>query len=350
MRWARTNATSYRRRLVATAAAAVLAVPLAASAAADGAPTGTTLRPAKIDRGKNTDLLHTQGKVIVDGDTRVRISQGRRLRLLGRSGRAYVAVTMDRSYRNWRLLRLNHTGGTSLIARGKGDVPEPHLSDDGSHVVLVRVGNRRTRLTVVDTRNGHVLRDRRFPTYIDVQDYGSRRMVLSEWTNRSRTFWWNPHTNRRVRISGQPAYIADISADRVGLFISEVPRSCQRVVRLSRPAANLWRSCKNRAFEFSPNGRRMVTSHILSDGPGPSRLQVRGTHGKLFATYRAEWFGFIVWENRRSVLLETAGTKYTAAVRCAPPARCERASKVFRNPGRDPYFPPAMHWGFPARP
>lgn len=348
------HSRAVRRRLGVTAAAAMLLAPLTvttSSAAADY-PDGTTLRPAQIERGPRTHLLHTVGNVIVDGKTRVRVGPRKHMWLVGRSGRGYVVTTANKDYERWRLLRVTRGGQVTLLsAMGRDVSPDVQLSADGSHVALTAIGRaaRTTRVTVINARTGHVLRARGFNGPVDVQDFGSRRMVLSEWTSRSqRTFWWNPHNNVQKRIANQPAYIVDISANRLGLFISEVPEYCQRVTRLSDPSTNLWSSCDDRVFSFSPNGRRMVTSYIESDGPGPGLVQIRGGHGRVLATYRSEWFGFMAWENRRTLLLETGGTKYTAAVRCAPPSGCERASRLFKNPGRYPFDPPAMNWAFPS--
>ena len=47
---------------------------------------------------------------------------------------------------------------------------------------------------------------------------------------------------------------------------------CQKVMALSAPRTRLWRSCDDRVLEFSPNGKRMVTTHILSDGAGLSKV------------------------------------------------------------------------------
>lgn len=336
-------------RVFAVAVAAVLALPIAAaSAVADDNPPGTTLRPAHIARGESTGLLHLRGEVIVDGDHRVRVEEGRHLWLLGRSGRAYVLMALDRDYEQWQLLRVHRDGRTRVLADGDRFPADPQLSHDGSHVVLSRFGDKHTRIRVLDARSGELLRVRTFSGFPTVVEYTDRRVILSFWSSRrTGTLSWNPRTNRTVRIADQPAYIADVSADRLGLFISEAPEACQRVVRLSDPSQTLWHSCRNRALEFSPDGRRMITTHILSDGPGPRLIQVRRAHGRVLATYRSQWFGFLVWENRRSVLLETGGKEFTAAVRCTPPGDCERASKLFRNKGREPYLPPAMSWSFP---
>jgi hypothetical protein len=200
----------------------------------------------------------------------------------------------------------------------------------------------------VNARTGRLVADRRFRGWIDLEDYGVHRMVLSEWGNkRTRTFWWNPVTNRQTRISGHPAYVADVAANRLGLITKDAPdgRLCQKVVPFSNTSTTVWRSCRYRALEFSPDGRRMVTTHILADGPGPIWLQLRNDHGRLRATYRAELFGSIAWENRRSVLLQTAGSKYAAMVRCTLGDGCERASRLYRARRLDPFA--AMAWSFP---
>lgn len=325
--------------------AVLVTAPLMATgnAMADDLPRGTTLRPGQIERGPDTRKLHIEGRVIVHGDRRIRVDQGPFVNLLGRAGDEYLVRAVRSDYRSWQLLRVDRDGGVVELRDGGWKVPLAIASDDGSRVVLVRVGPHRTRFTVVNSATGAVLRDRRFRGHIEVLDYGPRRLVLTEWPGRrSRTFWWNPHNNRQVRISNRPALLADVSADRVSLFLGPVS-DCIRVAPLSEPRRRLWRSCRDQVVAFSPNGRQMITS-LQSDDHRPPVVQVRRIHGRLQATYRARAMGFAVWENNRSVLIEALGTTYTAVVRCTPRDPCERVTRLHRNPGH----PQGLDWGFPG--
>jgi hypothetical protein len=319
-----------------------------ASGPDDGYPAGTRLHPARLDRGPDTRLLHAERRVIVDGDRRVRVHTPDRISLLGRTGRQYVVVAFDRSYEHWQVLRVKRSGETVRLARGRRFVPDPVLSADGSHVALMSMIGRRTRIKVVDTGSGEVLRDRRFRGAVEIEDYGTRRLLLDRFAfGRTSTFWWNPHNNRQHRITGKAAYIADIAADRLGVITRDnVDGLCQKVVRLSRPRHTLWSSCTERALAFSATGRRMVTTNIYSDGLGPRVVQVRGRRGAVQHTYRAGYFGFLRWEDDRHLLMEVGGSRTTAAVRCDASGDCELGSRLYHNGKRQPYN--VMHWSIPA--
>lgn len=317
------------------------------TAVADDHPRGTTLYPAKLDRGEVTPLFHSVGKAIVDGHRRIRVDPGEWMYPLGRRGGEYLVMTVDDGFEKWQVFRVGADSELGRLAEGGSNVPLPLASDDGSHVALLRTNGARTRVTVRNSLTGKVLRRRSFAGSVEMLDYGTRRLVLTEWAaRRSRTFWWNPHNNAQVRISRRPAHLAEVSADRVSLhFTRRRTDDCLRVVRLSAPGTTLWRSCRDQVVKFSPDGRRMVTSGE-SDDHRPPLLQVRRGHGRVLATYRARQFGFVEWEDNRSVLIEALGRTYTAAVRCRPPSGCERASRLHKHPGRSPQ---QMSWSFPGQ-
>lgn len=330
-------------RLTGAVLATVLSAPLAlvTAAAADDYPRGTRLSPAALDRGPDTRLLHVEGTVIVDDDRRVPVPAAH-VTMLGRSGTDYLVVTSDREFRRWRVLRVSADGDTVRVVGGPGYQPEVLLADGGGHVVVSHYTRERTIvLRVVDTGSGELLRRRQFPLTVSALDVGRRRMVLSEWGSRprqQRTFWWNPFTDRTVRLAGHPGYTADISADRLGLMLGDpYLGGCQKVVTISRPRARLWRSCRDAAVAFSPGGRRMVTQHILTDGAGPRLLQVRAARGRVLETYRSEWFGVLTWETDRRLLLQVAGRRTVAMARCTVRA-CERISALYRTEDRDPWM------------
>ena len=330
-------------RLTGALLATVLAAPLAlvTPAGAEDYPRGTRVQPAHLDRGADTRVLHAEGTVIVDGDRRVPV-RAAHLTMLGRSGADYVVLTSDRDYRRWRVRRVTAEGDTHRVVGGPGYVPEIRIADGGRHVVVSRyTGDRTLVLRVVDTGTGALVRRREFPMTVSALDFGRRRMVLSEWGNRpreQRTFWWNPFTNRTVRLARHPGYVADISTDRLGLMLGDpYLDGCQKVVTISRPRARLWRSCRDAAVAFSPGGRRMVTQHILTDGAGPRLLQVRAARGRVLETYRSEWFGVLAWETDRRLLLQVAGRRTVAMARCTV-RRCERVSELHRTGGEDPWM------------
>lgn len=341
------------RRTLRGALAVVSAVALVATVApapAATAATDRTLRPARIERGPAVTVLHMRRHTIVDParDRRVRVAGFDTTWLLGRHRNAYLVLGGDESLANWQLLRVRADGGLRALRSGRRYAPEMLLSADGSHVAVTRVPRRgdRTRITIVSSRTGEVLTSRWFRGFPSVADYGPRRLVLSRWeSERENTYWWNPHNNVRRPILDRPAGLVDIEADRLTYYDGDPYQGgCQHVVRLSSPEDEVWQSCEDRVFAFSPNGRRMVTGHILTDGLGPREVRLRGGHGRLLATFRARWFGFLEFEDDRRLLVEAVGKRYVAAVRCTP-TDCERVSKLRDRRDRPRYG--GLAWSFP---
>lgn len=336
-----------RPLVLALGVALALAPAVAPSVAAgSGYPEGTTLYPGRIARGADTSLLHMQQEVIVDGRTRVPVRGFPTVWLLGRVGRGYLVETVSADFNRYAV-RLVHRDGTRRLLQRFGQLTTPVPSADGEHLALVTLDRPDTRIRVVETRTGALVRQRAFSSYgATVTDYGVRRMVVTGVHDR--TLWWNPQTDRRTPIVSRPAW-ADISADRLVVWVGQQPEptSCQKTVRLSRPSVVLWRSCRNGPLAFSPDGSRMVTSYIMVDGLGPDLVQVRDAHGRLLRTYRAPgYFGFVEWESNSRVLLQPVGRTYVAAVRCAPAGGCLRASRLYRSGGvMDPVQ--TMRWTFP---
>jgi hypothetical protein len=342
------------RSVVAALSAAIVLVPgavltsaTATSTAQDSYPRGTTLYPAQLERGADTPLLHTEGKVIVDGRTRVRVRGVANLWLLGRIGRDYLLQTAGPDFMRYAVQLVRRDGSRRVLQRF-GQRTTPAVSADGKHLALVTLDRPNTRIRVVRTRSGELVRQRSFASYgAEVSDYGIRRMVVTGV--RDRTFWWNPVTDRRSLIVARPAS-ADISANRL---VVRVPNpgdpfaECQKTVELSDPSVVLWRSCRDISLAFSPDGTRMVTIFIGTDGIGPDVVQLRRQDGRVLRTLRAPgYFGFIEWESDRRVLLQPVGQKYVAAVRCGPAGECRRASRLYEAPA--PMNPvETMLWTFP---
>jgi hypothetical protein len=337
------------RTLTVTAAAALLVAPLAATAPANAGgdePQRTTIRPGDLPRGEDTALLHTERNEIVDGNRRIRLAAAH-VTLLGRHGRTYIATTSNRDFESWRLLRVRRDGTTKTLLRRTGSGPELYLDDTGFRFVVVDQRREQTRMRVRNSLTGEVVRSRSFPGPVRVLDYSEGRMVLSEFTSeRTRTFWWNAESNAQAHISGRPSYFADITANRLGQLLGDPYQGgCQKVVKLSRPSVKVWRSCRDRVFEVSPNAQRMVTGHILTDGPGPRVVRMRTGTGRLLATLRAEGITFLVWEDDRRLLLGASGKRAAAAVRCVP-AECERASKLYPRDGKSAWG--TLPWTVPS--
>jgi hypothetical protein len=350
--------TTMIRSVIAALAAALLsslalAPPSTGSASSvaqvpdDGYPRGTTLYPGRLDPGPPTRLLHTEEEVIVDGDLRVPVTDLRNMWILGKVGDDYLVNASGPNFARSRVVLVRPDGSRRVLQTfGQRTTAVP--SSDGRHLALVTFERPNTRIRVVRTRTGALVRERVFPSYgLEVSDYGLRRMVLTGL--RSRTYWWNPHAGRLRLIVPRPA-AAHIAADRLVITVPH-PRIdyevCIETARLSRPSVRLWRSCRNWPFAFSPDGRRMATVNIQSDGIGPSLVQVRRQDGKLLKTYRPpSFFGFVEWESDRRLLLQPIGRTYAAAVRCGP-VQCRRISKLYAGHGGQLDPPFDMRWSFP---
>jgi len=347
------------RTVIATVAAALVLAPAslvdagAASGSSgdvldDGYPRGTTLRPARLERGQATPLLHSEKEVIVDGDLRIPVSGVANYWMLGRVGRDYLLQTAGPDFMRYAVMLVRRDGSRRVLQRfGQRTTPVP--SADGRRLALVTLDRPNTRIRVVRTRSGKLVREATFPSYgAEVSDYGDRRMVVTGVN--SRTLWWDPVTGRRLLIVPRSAS-ADIAANRLVVSIPHPTtqyEECVKLVELRRPTVELWRSCQDRPQFFSPDGRRMVTTSILADGLGPSVIQVRRVDGKVLRTYRPpSFFGFVEWETNHSLLLQPIGSRYAAAVRCFVGGECRRASRLYKGFGDNPEPLQSMRWTFP---
>ncbi len=315
--------------------------------AAQAAVPDVTLYPGELERGADTPLLHIEEEVIVDGDLRIPIEGPTHLWLMGRIGRDYLINTASDDFEGYTVQLVKRNGDRRVLQRF-GQRTTATMSADGSHLALATSVRPNTRVRVVWTRSGRLVRERTFASYgAEVSDYGLRRMVITGVN--SKTYWWNPVTNRLTLIVPRPAG-AHIAADRLVVMVPnpETPyEDCQKTVRLSDPTDVIWRSCTNIPLEFSPDASRMITVDIRADGIGPRSIDIRRPAGGLVATYRAPmWFGFTEWESVSELLLQPVGKTFLAAVRCDLAGQCERASRLYRSPGT--YDPPeTMRWSFP---
>ena len=204
------------------------------------------------------------------------------------------------------------------------------LSDDGAQVVTTRYPvPRRTRVTVRSAVDGRVLSSFRLRGWVDVLDADSGRLLLGGWSP-ARTFVRDVATGAQRVVAHTTGHAGDLSADRLATFTGDpYEGGCTLVTRIST-GARLWRSCREAVWEFAEGGGRMVTIHILSDGPGPGTVWVRGVRGRLLGRYGTAWaFGSVRFEGR-ALVAEAQGRRWTAWVRCAGSA-CERASDLYRT-------------------
>jgi hypothetical protein len=270
---------------------------------------------------------HLEGRTVVDGDRRTRV-RGARVALVGWTERAYVVTRSNRAYTRHTTLRVRHDGTRRTLLRSTTADPSAlTLSGDGEHLVVVddRRAPRRTTVTVRSARDGAVVARRAVRGSASVLDMEEGRLVLGAW-GPGRTWWWNALSGATKRIADRPGYAADISGNRLASYTRD-PYDGGCSVATTLTGRRLWRSCDERVAAFSPEGRRMATVHILSDGLGPTKVTARTARGGLVATYRARWFGDVYWETESALLLDAHGTRRATVARCVADA-CERAERL----------------------
>ena len=141
--------------LTATLAATLVASPASAKPA-------ITLTPGDLPRGADVSSPHLEGKTVVDGAVRVKV-KAPMLRLLGKSGAAYVVGTANAQGGHGRIYRVAADGTRTLLA--KAHPFQTLLSGDGATIVTTQAGpeaqrhdlglrrrDRATRLAIADVQ------------------------------------------------------------------------------------------------------------------------------------------------------------------------------------------------------
>ena len=309
--------------LLAVATAAGLAVAPPAAAGPEGGDV-TSVRLGQLDRGLGPAVPRVVGTSIVEGDRVVAVDADE-VQLLGVSGAEYVvALYADRGSAVERV----GADGTRTVVLER--VPfAVALSGDGTRLVTTRPrGTRRTVVTVRDATSGDLVSRRTFGAGASVLDADEGRVVVGQ-TGPARTLSWHVDRDRVTRLSDRSGYAADISADRLAVFTRPVYEGgCSVLTRLSAPRRATWRSCERAVLAFSPDGRRMLSTHILMDGP-LGQVEVQTARGRRVAAYRSgDSFGVLGWEDARTALVTVYDRRgRSALVRCHL-ADCERASDV----------------------
>ena len=312
--------TSITTALATLATASLLGpVGLLAASPATAAVEETRVRPAALPLGTapaepviaDGTLLHFEQRIPVPG---------RGPYLLGRAGTAYIVGSTTPAGEH-RVLRLEQDGSHRVLRdRANGALT---LSDDGSRLVESRVRGEGSRIVVRDTTTGAVLHSKTTAQYLTAVGADAGEVVLG---GDSGTVSWNTADGTTRRLTGHRGYLADFDTNRLASFTGDPYQGgCTVVSKLSQPRTVLWKSCGEAVVSFSPTGQ-MATVHKLTDGIGPGEVRVRRASGALRATYTIKgWFGAIGWEGGRALLMEAAGRRTTANVRCDGPV-CERVS------------------------
>ena len=310
------------RPLVAVATGFLAATLVAAPSSAAGP---TVLNPAKLQRGADVAIPHLEGKTIVDGTVRIPV-QAPTVRLLGKSGTAYVVGTANKQGGGGRILRVAADGTTTKLARV--DIYMTELSGDGQRIVTTKIERTRTMAKVRSATSGVTLASRIFRGYVSALDAEGDRVLVG---SQRKTMLWTTTTDSVAVVNRNSGYEGDLSADVVASYTKDPYQGGCTVVQRISTGLRLWKSCDERVDTFNADASRMATIDILSDGIGPSRVWVRSGTGQKLGAYGVNgWFGTLEFETNTALLLETNGRRKAATVRCTDTG-CERASDLTRT-------------------
>ncbi len=316
-----------RPRLLATLATGTLVAGLVTSlvAAPASAAAPTTLSPAKLPRGADVSIPHLEKKTIVDGAVRVRV-KAPTVRLLGKSGTAYVVATANKSGGGGKILRVSADGTTTKLARSNAYMTD--LSGDGQTLFASKVlRNRTTVVTVRSAMTGALVATRSFRGYVSALDAETDRVLVGSLR---KTWLWTTTTDSVGVVARLGGYEGDLSADVFAGYTKDPYNGgCSIVSRIST-GEQLWKSCKERVDSFNADASRMATIDLLSDGIGPTYVAVRSGSGHKLGAYLVKaggWFGEIGFETNTALLLQTNAPRKAATVRCTD-SGCERASDL----------------------
>jgi hypothetical protein len=312
------------RHSIATALVTAVTAGTALTLPAYAAAPTVDLQPQRLARGADVAVPHIDDGDFVDGARRVELP-GTVARVVGRSGADWLVGTsnVDRD-RNRRVVRVAADGTVTDVLRGL-DTSTVILSADGSTLAWQRyvAKGRRVITYAASAADGTVLGSKGPDRSFELLDVDSDHVLLSDST---RVMRWRFGTDRTRTVVRKHSYTASIEHDLLAVFTKDpYLGGCTRLVRLSDPTQEVWRSCRQAVVAFSPDGTQVLTYHILTDGLGPGELHLRETDGTRLATYTTSWFTGWEWEAPGTLLLDVNGKRKAATVRCVLDV-CENAT------------------------
>ena len=307
------------RLLTAVATGTVAATLVAAPATAKPA---VVLTPGGLPRGADVSVPHLDGKTVVDGSVRVRI-KAPDVRLLGKSGSTYVVGTTSKQGGHGRIWRVAADGTKTLLARAHPF--QTVLAGDTATIVTTRLDQKsHAHISVYEVATASQVATRTFKGFFGALDAQADRVLVGSDT---KTLIWSTGTDSVAVVDRDAGYLGDLSADVIATFTKDpYDGGCSEVRRISSGAL-LSRSCTERVAAFNADASRIATIAILSDGPGPGRVDARTITGKHLGRYevRSGWFGELRFETSTALLLDVNGARKAFTARCTG-TTCERAS------------------------
>jgi len=324
------------RRLLTTttallALAATAAAPMLAAAPAEAAGT-IAIKPASLPRGPDIAGPHLDGTTIIDGTVSVKVRRPNVI-LYGKWHDQYVAATGTSSWDKVKLVRISATG-TVKVLREFIDPFTAVLDADDDQVAYSYGGNtQKPTLAVYDLGLDEEVAVRGFVAMPDLVGFGDGVVVASFGGPRAKTISWNTVTEDVVKVIAKQSNYASVAHDLLGYFSKDPQRGgCQVLGRLSDPGEVLMTNCDERIEAVSPDGKRVATIPLLSDGIGSRDIVVRTATGKELAHYTVGFFfGSIWWETNTKLLMDANGKTQAATVRCKV-ATCNRATDLRPTP------------------
>lgn len=314
--------TSALRALAFTAATTALVGTALMAPTQAAAP--EELQPEDLSRGSDISVAHIADGDFVLGDRTVDVGGGRAY-LLGRAGKAWLVGTSDENGGGkYRIVRVKADDTTTVIKRGISFF-EMELSENGRFFVHAGRGGRKALpIRVFSSRTGKLKTEMDFPNYPQVLGMNGPRVLLSTWGTGVQS--WDTTTDALTTITKRAAHFVDIDNDLLTTMTKDpYEGGCMVLSTLSDPTTRLWKSCTERVEAISPDGERMATVHILSDGIGPSEVWERELDGTLLGDYATNWFGQIGFEDDTDLLLDVNGDTQSSTVRCSE-GTCENAT------------------------
>lgn len=313
------------RRLLTTI---ITTLVLASALAPATAQSGLEIKPGKLPRGADVAGPHLDGTTIVDGDTRIAVKTPRLL-LLGKWENVYVATTGDRAWGNPRLVKVTKSGTVKVLR--KFIDPFNAKLDPESGQVAYSFGDeiQKPTLAIYDLTLKDEIAARAFSSPPTLVAFDQGLIVTSFYATPFRTITWDTVSDEVVRVNRKMANFASVAHDLLGYYSKDPYQGgCQVLARLSDPTDRLWTNCDERIEAVSPDGKRMATIPLLSDGIGPADVLLRKLTGARLAHYTVDYyFGEISWETPQSLLLEAHGKTQSALVRCVVTV-CDRATDL----------------------
>ena len=322
------------RRLLTTTTAlfATAALLLGAPAANAGSSATIEIKPGTIPRGPDIVGPHLVGTTIVDGDVSVKVKTSQ-LHLYGKWHSYYIAAMGTSSIGTSRLVRISPSGAVKVL---RHDVdPAATILDAEADQVAYSYGDATQRPTIgiYDFGQKTEVIARAFASLPNLLEFDEGLVVTSFWSFKIKTLTWDTVTDEVVKVNAKMSNYASKAHDLLGYY-SKDPffGGCQVLAHLSDPGDVLWTNCDERIEAVSPDGKRVATIALLSDGVGPRDVVLRRIGGTQLAHYAINgWFGRIWWETPTKLLMESNGKTQTATVRCKV-ATCDRATDLSPTP------------------